>query len=297
MMSELTHEPTHESMHEPMSKPMKKPYRIGVVGNPNCGKTTLFNALTGAKQRVGNWPGVTVERKIGRYRLDDAEFELVDLPGTYTLDVTSDDVSLDEKIARDYVHGGEADLILNIVDASNLERNLYLTAQLLEMRRPMVVALNMMDAAEAAGLRIDIERLAAQLGCPVVPVVAVKREGIKALKQALAKAVVEKPLSRAELRYNGALEQAITALRPKLERAVQAAGADSRWLASRLLEGDDLSRQQRGGDAQGPGLAQPFRSHRPGHAQSRAGDSDLPRRDVPDVHVYHQHRRCLHRLL
>ncbi|MCF7979765.1 MAG: 50S ribosome-binding GTPase, partial [Chromatiaceae bacterium] len=207
---------------------MSEPYRIGVVGNPNCGKTTLFNALTGAKQRVGNWPGVTVERKIGRYQLEDAAFELVDLPGTYALDVTSEDVSLDEKIARDYVHGGEADLILNIVDASNLERNLYLTSQLLEMRRPMVVALNMMDAAEAAGLRIDVERLAEQLGCPVVPVVAVKREGIKALKQALAKAVVEKPLSGAELRYDGALEQAITALRPKLERAAQAAGADPR---------------------------------------------------------------------
>ncbi|MBK1617530.1 ferrous iron transport protein B [Lamprobacter modestohalophilus] len=220
---------------------MSEPYRIGVVGNPNCGKTTLFNALTGAKQRVGNWPGVTVERKIGRYQLEDAAFELVDLPGTYALDVTSEDVSLDEKIARDYVHSGEADLILNIVDASNLERNLYLTSQLLEMRRPMLVALNMMDAAEAAGLRIDVERLAEQLGCPVVPVVAVKREGIKALKQALAKAVVEKPLSGAELRYDGALEQAITALRPKLESAAQAAGADPRWLASRLLEADDLA--------------------------------------------------------
>jgi ferrous iron transport protein B len=220
---------------------MATPYRIGVVGNPNCGKTTLFNALTGAKQRVGNWPGVTVERKIGRYRLDDGTFELVDLPGTYALDVTDEDVSLDEKIARDYVHAGEADLILNIVDASNLERNLYLTSQLLEMRRPMLVALNMMDAAEAAGMRIDIKQLAEQLGCPVVPVVAVKREGIGALKQALARAVVEQPLSAAELRYEPALERAIADLLPKIDEAARAAGADPRWLASRLLEGDDLA--------------------------------------------------------
>ena len=103
-------------------------FSIGVVGNPNCGKTTLFNALTGAKQRVGNWPGVTVERKIGRYSYQQAEFELVDLPGTYSLDVSEESVSIDEQIARDYVAGREADLIVNIVDASNLERNLYLTS-------------------------------------------------------------------------------------------------------------------------------------------------------------------------
>src|SRR6056297_2397629 len=103
---------------------MSERYVIGVVGNPNCGKTTLLNALTGAKQRVGNWPGVTVERKIGRYGFGGAEFELVDLPGTYSLDVSDSDVSLDERIARDFVAGREADLIINILDASNLERNL-----------------------------------------------------------------------------------------------------------------------------------------------------------------------------
>jgi len=106
---------------------MSERYVVGVVGNPNCGKTTLFNALTGAKQRVGNWPGVTVERKVGRYIFQGVEFELVDLPGTYSLEVSEDDISIDEAIARDYVAGREADLVVNIVDASNLERNLYLT--------------------------------------------------------------------------------------------------------------------------------------------------------------------------
>ena len=119
---------------------------VAVFGNPNCGKTTLFNALTGRRQRVGNWPGVTVERKSGSYRYRGEEFEVVDLPGTYSLDVTDEELSLDEKIARDYANGDEADLWVNIVDASNLERNLYLTSQLLEMGRPLLLALNMKDS-------------------------------------------------------------------------------------------------------------------------------------------------------
>ena len=220
---------------------MSERFVIGVVGNPNCGKTTLFNALTGSKQRVGNWPGVTVERKIGHYRHEGAEYEIVDLPGTYALDVTSEDVSLDEKIARDYVHGGEADLIVNIVDASNLERNLYLTTQLLEMRRPAVVALNMMDAAQDAGMRIDVDRLSKRLGCPVVPLVASKREGIDALKQSLAAAARSHPVSDVRIPYDTALEQAIDDLLPDLEATAKRAGADPRWLASRALEGDDLA--------------------------------------------------------
>jgi ferrous iron transport protein B len=138
-----------------MSNATKSIYTIGLVGNPNCGKTTLFNALTGSKQRVGNWPGVTVEKKSGEYRLSEgtqmSRFEVVDLPGTYSLDVVDREVSLDEKVARDYVHANEADLIINIVDASNLERNLYLTSQLAEMRVPLLVVLNMVDVAERQG--------------------------------------------------------------------------------------------------------------------------------------------------
>lgn len=127
---------------------MKKNLTIGIVGNPNCGKTTLFNVLTGSKQHVGNWPGVTVEKKTGEYFFADKKIIVVDLPGTYSLEAADDQVSLDEKIARDYVALKEADLIINILDATNIERNLYLTSQLVEMRVPMILVLNMMDAVK-----------------------------------------------------------------------------------------------------------------------------------------------------
>ncbi len=218
-------------------------HTIGVVGNPNCGKTTLFNALTGAKQRVGNWPGVTVERKVGSYQFEGVEYEIVDLPGTYALEVTDEEVSLDEKIARDFVHSGEAELIINIVDASNLERNLYLTAQLIEMRSPMVVALNMVDVAETMGMTVDAPAIAERLGCAVVPLVAVENQGIDELKRTLAEVVGAPPVPNAEVRYEKSLEQAIGELLPKVSDAAATHGADSRWLASRLLEGDDLARR------------------------------------------------------
>ena len=139
---------------------MKADFVVGVVGNPNCGKTTLFNALTGSRQQVGNWPGVTVEKKVGEYSHAGKLLELVDLPGTYSLEAADDTVSLDEKVARDYVASRAADLIINIVDASNIERNLYLTSQLIEMRVPMVLVLNMMDAVKQRGIKIDCEHLA-----------------------------------------------------------------------------------------------------------------------------------------
>lgn len=221
---------------------MSAKYTIGVVGNPNCGKTTLFNSLTGAKQRVGNWPGVTVERKVGLFRFEGAEFELVDLPGTYSLDVTDRDISLDEQIARDYVHAREADLIVNILDAANLERNLYLTTQLVEMGVPLLVVLNMLDMADAKGMRIDAQGLAERLGCPVLPVVASRGTGIEELKRALRAAAEEKPIPTAEIRYDSVLEDAIAALVPKVSAVAERNGDSPRWLAARLLEGDDLAR-------------------------------------------------------
>ncbi len=221
---------------------MTKKHVIGVVGNPNCGKSTLFNALTGAKQRVGNWPGVTVERKVGTYRFEGADYEIVDLPGTYALDVTDEEVSLDEKIARDFVHGGEADLIINIVDASNLERNLYLTAQLIEMRRPMVVALNMVDVAETMGMNIDVQGIAKHLDCSVVPVIAVENKGVDELRRTIARAVEAPPVPTADVLYETSLEQGIGDLLGKISGVAEKRGTDPRWLASRLLEGDDLAR-------------------------------------------------------
>ncbi len=158
---------------------------IAIVGNPNCGKTTLFNALTGARQSVGNWPGVTVEKRSGEYRYQDYSVEVVDLPGTYCIDVVDDEVSLDERIARDYILASEAKLVVNILDASNIERNLYLTTQLLDMEVPVLVVLNMMDVAADKGVVIDVDALSEQLGCPVMTVVASKGEGVKALKEAL----------------------------------------------------------------------------------------------------------------
>ncbi|HRV77800.1 MAG TPA: Fe(2+) transporter permease subunit FeoB [Thauera sp.] len=227
---------------------MKNEHLIALVGNPNCGKTTLFNALTGSRQRVGNWPGVTVEKKSGEYRHDGLRFEVVDLPGTYSLDVVDREVSLDESVARDYVHGNEAELVVNIVDAANLERNLYLTTQLVEMRVPLLVVLNMVDVAQDKGLAIDVEALAHRLGCPVVPVVASEGRGVDALKAAILAAVkVRKPAS-ARVDYQAALEQAVAALVPRLESAAQTAGTSARWLAVRLLEGDDLALGAAGAD-------------------------------------------------
>jgi ferrous iron transport protein B len=232
----------------------KSIYTIGLVGNPNCGKTTLFNALTASKQRVGNWPGVTVEKKTGEYRHGETRFEVVDLPGTYSLDVVDREVSLDEKIARDYVHANAADLIINIVDASNLERNLYLTSQLAEMRVPLLVVLNMVDVAESKGMKVDAEALARQLGCPVVPVVASDGTGIDALKAAIKTAVANQPRSTALVNYEAALDHAIAGLALRLEESAKASATglttSARWLAVRLLEGDDLARQ-----AAGPELA------------------------------------------
>lgn len=229
---------------------MKDQFTIGLVGNPNCGKTTLFNALTGARQQVGNWPGVTVERKSGEYRIGETRVEVVDLPGTYSLDVVDRAVSLDERVARDYVHSGEADLIVNIVDASNLERNLYLTTQLAEMAVPLLVVLNMTDMAEAKGMRVDAGGLAAQLGCPVVPVIASQGQNIGALKETIIKAAQDQPRASARLTYAETIEEAIATLIEPVRKIAGTKGIDPRWLAVRLLEGDDLANK-----TVGPALA------------------------------------------
>lgn len=227
---------------------MKNKYIIGVVGNPNCGKTTLFNTLTGSKQQVGNWPGVTVERKVGHYRFEGIDFELVDLPGTYSLDISEDEVSIDEQIARDYVAGREADLIVNIVDASNLERNFYLTAQLLEMKVPMVVALNMVDVAKERGIEVNAAMLAQRLGCAVVEVIASSGQGGDQLKHAILEAAQVQQVPSAELDYAPALELSISNLQPRIEKYAQSSGVNSRWLALRLLEGDFLACRSVGED-------------------------------------------------
>ena len=222
---------------------MKTDFTVGVVGNPNCGKTTLFNVLTGSRQHVGNWPGVTVEKKTGEYSHADKFIELVDLPGTYSLEAADDQVSLDEKVARDYVASRDADLIINIVDASNIERNLYLTSQLIEMRVPMILVLNMMDAVKQRGIKIDCDFLARQLGCPVIPIAASANEGVSALKAQINSAALTKPIPSVNINYAAALEHAIEEISPALVDIANQHRCDLRWLAVRLLEDDTLAKQ------------------------------------------------------
>jgi len=223
-----------------------KKFTVGLVGNPNCGKTTLFNALTGSTQRVGNWPGVTVERKVGEYTHRHHRVEVVDLPGTYSLDVVGEAISLDEKVARDYVHAREADLIVNIVDASNLERNLYLTTQLCEMGVPVVLALNMSDVALSKGMVIDVEALSRGLGVPVIEVVASEGKGIEALMCAIDEAAQSPVVSHLRVPYSGLMQQAILALDHALMQQLQLPAHEARWVAVRLLEGDDWAEQRAG---------------------------------------------------
>ncbi|MCB1788593.1 MAG: Fe(2+) transporter permease subunit FeoB [Gammaproteobacteria bacterium] len=208
------------------------PLTIAIAGNPNCGKSALFNALTGIRQTTGNWPGVTVERKAGRCRIDGREITVVDLPGIYSFDAAS----LDEKVTRDYLLTREADLVVNVVDAANLERNLYFTVQLLEMGVPLVVAMNMMDVARRRGIRIDADALARRLGCPVVPIVATTLEGLSELQARMLAVADARQAPGFPLAHDDAVEQALQRLQALL---VDTPPANRRWVALKMLEGDE----------------------------------------------------------
>ncbi len=171
--------------------PLTRAAVVAIVGNPNCGKTTVFNRLTGGRQRVGNWPGVTVEHKTGSYDHGGRQTEVVDLPGTYSLGGGTD--AIDEQIARDYLTQGNAGVVVNVIDASSVTRGLYLTTQLKDLGVPVVVALNMTDVAARHGIRVDAAALSRALGCAVVPLVASRGKGIDALKGVIADAAREVP--------------------------------------------------------------------------------------------------------
>ena len=205
---------------------------IALAGNPNCGKSALFNAFTGIRQKTGNWPGVTVDRKEGRFELDGREVAAIDLPGIYSFDASS----LDEEVSRDYLLSRDADLVVNVVDASNLERNLYLTVQLLEMGVPLVLALNMMDVARKRGIEIDTERLSRELGCPVVPVVAVTGEGTTELKARMLAVADAREQGGFPLALDEVVEQAISDMEPALE---ELPAPNRRWLTLKLIESSD----------------------------------------------------------
>lgn len=211
--------------------------KIALLGNPNCGKTSLFNQLTGSNQRVGNWSGVTVDKKTGHFRFDGHQVDVVDLPGVYSLSVVSDKSSLDEQIACDFVLSKAFDVIINIVDASNLSRNLYLTMQLLEMQVPMIVALSMEDIAKSKGAQIDHEQLAQLLGCPVVGIDARKKGSITTLKNTLRK----KTNAGHPVIYNAQIEKGLGQLVQCLEKHDWL--DNPRWLAIRLLERDLCARE------------------------------------------------------
>ncbi|KST65770.1 Fe(2+) transporter permease subunit FeoB [Mastigocoleus testarum] len=216
---------------------------IALLGNPNCGKTTVFNALTGANQRTGNWSGVTVERKEGNYHHNDKQVTVVDLPGVYSLDAEEGDTGLDELIARDYLLSGEADVIINIVDASNLERNLYLSTQIMEMRLPMMVVLNMMDVAKERDISINLKVISEHLGCPVIPTNAAKEEGIAELKLLMDHLFDKPTLLSSYVAYPAVIENALTELVPFIKQNSSNHSPnhkfDERWTALKLLEYED----------------------------------------------------------
>ena len=209
--------------------------RVTIIGNPNCGKTTLFNKLTGAKQKVGNWSGVTVDKKTGYFNHQDIVYELIDLPGIYSSTVVNE-ASIDERIACDFLLQEHSDLIINIVDAANLKRNFYLTAQLLEMNIPCIVAVNMIDVAENRQLIIDYQQLEKQLGCPVVPLVSSKNKGLEQLKTVIANYQTRKSK---KFSYQQSIETTITQLSTVFEdNNINYSRSLYRFLAIRLLEQD-----------------------------------------------------------
>lgn len=205
---------------------------IALVGNPNSGKTTLFNALTGSNQHVGNWPGVTVEKKEGKLRFNDQLYNVVDLPGTYSLGAYSED----EIVARDFIIQGNPDVVINVVDATNIERNLYLTTQLLEMGTKIVIALNMMDEAKLKKIDINLNDLSKQLGIPIISTVASKRKGINELIEKAVDTINEDaPVNK--ISYGEEIHKEIEELKKLLEGRTE--GYSSDWIAIKILEGDE----------------------------------------------------------
>ena len=214
---------------------------LALAGNPNAGKTTLFNALTGARQHVGNYPGVTVERKEGEYQSGDFDAVVVDLPGTYSLTAYSEE----EVVTRDFIANEKPAVVINIVDAANLERNLYLTCQLLELKIPLVVALNMMDVARDRGMEIDVEKLSSFLGIPVLPIVARSGQGLDELMAAV-KDMEEGRLSppdpaKVKISYGEDIDQTLLTMTSLIrDQALLKGKYPSRWIAVKIVEHDEV---------------------------------------------------------
>ena len=204
--------------------------QVALAGNPNCGKTTLFNGLTGATQYVGNWPGVTVEKKEGKYK-NDKDIKITDLPGIYSLSP----YTLEEVVSREFLLNGNVDVVLNIIDGSNLERNLFLTTQILELGIPTVVAINMLDVIEKRNDSIDYKKLSKELGCPVVPISALRNTGIEELMAEVKKAAGSS-YSASQI-YKGQLKEALDSIEKAEPVSIEASRRF--FYAVKLFERDD----------------------------------------------------------
>ncbi|SHK94290.1 ferrous iron transport protein B [Fibrobacter sp. UWT2] len=209
----------------------RKLLTIAIAGNPNCGKTALFNALTGARQHVGNWPGVTVEKKEGYFELGDRQIRLVDLPGTYALFANAED----ERAAVDYLLSREASLIINIVDATNLERNLFLTSQLADMHIPMVIAVNMMDIAENRGIQLDLDELSDVYGVPCIPLSAVSEKSVTNFISHMGHVLASPMPLPKQMVYGDKIEETVKVLEPKVAPVAKLLDADARWVSLMYL--------------------------------------------------------------
>lgn len=218
-----------------------KTIKICLLGNPNCGKSTLFNALTGANQRVGNWPGVTVERKTGFFDYQQCRVEVLDLPGVYSLTNVSEAIAPDAQIACAAILSEGFDAIINIIDASNFERNFYLTTQLIAMQAPVIIVVNMLDVAQKRGVQIDVAALQKKLNCPVVGLTATKKASVQPLK----KLIVERKAKAISggISYPKILEEAINELTLKIAQEMPKQAKMARHLVLAGIEGDDYATQ------------------------------------------------------
>ena len=228
----------HSGRYDPAEHD-RRTMRVALAGNPNCGKTTLFNALTGSNQYVGNWPGVTVEKKEGETRIGDRTVTVVDLPGIYSLSP----YSMEEIVARDFIIGAAPDCVIDIVDATNLERNLYLTIQLLELERPTVVALNFMDEVEKRGDRIDVDRLSKELGVPVIPITARTGEGVEELMHTAHRQMHLGVTIEPDDLYDDYTHDIHHRMGELLHDYAYAANLPAHWASIKLLEGDSIVEQ------------------------------------------------------
>ncbi|MEM1676910.1 MAG: ferrous iron transport protein B [Nitrososphaerota archaeon] len=215
----------------------KKIVKVAIIGNPNVGKSVLFNKITRGKAWVGNWPGVTVEKKVGKIKFNNVVIEITDLPGVYSLTANS----IDELIARRFILEEKPDIVIQVVNATNLERNMYLTLQLLEMDTKLIIALNMMDLAEKEGIKINVEGLEKELHTPIIPTIAIKNVGVRELiRRTIEYSEESTPSMKFKVRYDPEIEKAIEMIIEELSKlgVERKLGLNYRWVAVRLLEDD-----------------------------------------------------------